>query len=133
VQCVLLNDDVDPIVRRAWSKLSMRWRYAEAQATVLLYDGFAVLDRERSDVDSKLGGNHSDWIEVSGDASATSRASACRSLHQRPLGQYGWCLRSVRLPASTTARSAIRDASVHLRPTKSETSNRTNCDTLKAC
>ena len=35
----------------------MRWRYAEAQATVLLYDdGFAVLDRERSDVDSKLGG-----------------------------------------------------------------------------
>jgi hypothetical protein len=34
----------------------MRWRSAEAQATVLLYDGFAVLDRERSNVDSKLGG-----------------------------------------------------------------------------
>jgi hypothetical protein len=33
----------------------MRWRYAEAQATVLLNDGFAVLDRERPDVDSKLG------------------------------------------------------------------------------
>jgi hypothetical protein len=38
------------------SKLSVRWRYAEAQATVLLFDGFAVLDRERDDVDSKLGG-----------------------------------------------------------------------------
>jgi hypothetical protein len=49
MQCVLLNDDVDPIVRRARSKLSMRWRYAEAQATVLLNDGFAVLDRERPD------------------------------------------------------------------------------------
>ncbi len=30
----------------------MRWLYAEAQASVLLYDGFAVLDRERPDVDS---------------------------------------------------------------------------------
>jgi hypothetical protein len=49
MQCVSLNDDVDPIVRRARSKLSMRWRYAEAQATVLLYDGFAVLDHERPD------------------------------------------------------------------------------------
>ncbi len=54
-QCVLLNDDVVPIVRRARSKLLMRWRYAEAQATVLLNDGFAVLERERPDVDSKLG------------------------------------------------------------------------------
>ena len=54
---VLLNNDVDSIVRRARSKLSMRWRYVEAQATVLLCDdGFAVLDRERPDVDSKLGG-----------------------------------------------------------------------------
>jgi hypothetical protein len=35
----------------------MRWRYAEAQATVLLCDGFAVLDCERTDVDSKLGDN----------------------------------------------------------------------------
>jgi len=67
VQCVLLNNDVDPIVRRARSKLSMRWRYAEAQATVLLNDGFAVLDRERPDVDSKLGDNDSDWFDVSGD------------------------------------------------------------------
>ncbi len=41
----------------------MRWRYAEAQATVLLNDGFAVLDRERPDVDSKLGDN----FDVSGD------------------------------------------------------------------
>jgi hypothetical protein len=41
----------------ASSKLSMRWHYVEAHATVLLYDGFAVLDRECewSDVDSKLG------------------------------------------------------------------------------
>jgi hypothetical protein len=67
MQCVLLNDDVDPIVRRARSKLSMRWRYAEAQATVLLNDGFAVLDCERPDVESKLGGNGSDWFDVSGD------------------------------------------------------------------
>jgi len=44
------------------SKLLMRWRYAEAQATVLLCDGFAVLDREQPDVDSKLGGNGSDWL-----------------------------------------------------------------------
>jgi hypothetical protein len=49
------------------SKLSMRWFYAEAQATKLLYDGIAVQDRERPDVDSKLGGNGSDWIDVSGD------------------------------------------------------------------
>jgi hypothetical protein len=28
------------------SKLSMRWSYAEVQATVLLFDGFAALDRE---------------------------------------------------------------------------------------
>jgi hypothetical protein len=65
----------------------MRWRYAEAQATVLLFDGFAVLDRERPDVDTKLGGNGSDWYDVSGDRRRqTSRASACRALHQRPLG-----------------------------------------------
>jgi hypothetical protein len=34
---------------------------------VLLFDGFAVLDHERPDVDSKLGGNGSDWFDVSGD------------------------------------------------------------------
>ena len=45
----------------------MPWFYAEVQATVLLYDGFAVLDRERHDVDSKLGDNDSDWHDVSGD------------------------------------------------------------------
>jgi hypothetical protein len=51
------------------SKLSMRWRYAEAQAIVLLYDdGFAVLDRERHDVDStSWAANDRDWIDVSGD------------------------------------------------------------------
>jgi hypothetical protein len=59
-RCVLLNNDVDPIVRRARSKPSMRWRYAEAQTTVMLCDRFAVLDRERLDVDTKLGGNDSD-------------------------------------------------------------------------
>jgi hypothetical protein len=65
----LLNDDVDPLVRRARPKLSMRWRYAEAQAIVLLYDdGFAVLDRERHDVDStSWAANDRDWIDVSGD------------------------------------------------------------------
>jgi hypothetical protein len=64
VQCVLQERHRDPIVRRVHSKLSMRWRYAEAQATVpvLLCDGFAVLDREWPDVDSKLGGNGSDWL-----------------------------------------------------------------------
>jgi hypothetical protein len=52
----------------ARSKLSMRWRYVEAQATVLLNDdGFAVLDCERPDIDSKLGGNGSDWFDVSGE------------------------------------------------------------------
>jgi hypothetical protein len=30
-------------------------RYAEAQVTVMLNDGLAVLDRERPDVDSKAG------------------------------------------------------------------------------
>jgi hypothetical protein len=44
-----MSDDVDSIVRRARSKLSMRWRHAEVQATVLLNDEFAVLDRERPD------------------------------------------------------------------------------------
>jgi hypothetical protein len=33
VQCVLLNNDVDAIVRRARPKLLMRWRYVEAQAS----------------------------------------------------------------------------------------------------
>jgi hypothetical protein len=54
---------------------------------VLVYDdGFAVLDHERPGVDSKLGGNDSDWFDVSGDRRRqTSRASACRALHRRPL------------------------------------------------
>jgi hypothetical protein len=59
---------------------------------VLLNDGFAVLDRERPDVDFKLGDNGSDWFEVSGDRVGKrhalplvarfrlSRASACRAL-----------------------------------------------------
>ena len=34
----------------------MRWRYVEAQATALPYDGFAVLDRKRPDIDSNLSG-----------------------------------------------------------------------------
>ncbi len=45
----------------------MSWRFAEAQATVLLNDGFAVLDCERPSVDSKLGDNGIDWFDVSGD------------------------------------------------------------------
>jgi hypothetical protein len=61
MQCVLLDDDVDPIVRRSFEAVDA-WRYAEAQATVLLCDGCAVLDREYLDVDSKLGGNGSDWL-----------------------------------------------------------------------
>jgi hypothetical protein len=32
------------------------------KTTVLLCDGCAVLDREWPDVDSKLGGNGSDWL-----------------------------------------------------------------------
>jgi hypothetical protein len=49
-------------------KLSMSWRYAEAQATVLLCDGFAVLGPlERPDVVFKLGDNDRDWVDVSGD------------------------------------------------------------------
>jgi hypothetical protein len=32
------------------------------KATVLLCDGLAVLDREWPDIDSKLGGNGSDWL-----------------------------------------------------------------------
>ncbi len=58
----------------------MRWRYAEAQATVLLFDGFAVLDRERPDVDSKVGGNRQRLVRRERrPRSATSRASACRA------------------------------------------------------
>jgi hypothetical protein len=51
----------------------MRCRYAEAQATVLLNDGFAVLDCERPDVDStSWAANVSDWIDVSRDRVSTS-------------------------------------------------------------
>jgi len=53
VQCVLLNDDVDPIVRRSFEAVDA---LPKRKTTVLLCDGFAVLDREWSDVDSKLGG-----------------------------------------------------------------------------
>ncbi len=52
-----------------------------------------MLDRERPGVYSKQGGKRPRL-----DRRETSRASACRALHQRPLGQYGWCLRSVRHP-----------------------------------
>ena len=55
-----------PIVPRARSKLSMAGVTPRRKATVLLFDGFAVLDHERPDVDSKLGGNGSDWFDVSG-------------------------------------------------------------------
>jgi hypothetical protein len=49
---VLLNDDIDPIVRRTVEAV-VRWvLIAEAKATVLLFDGFAVLDCERHDIDS---------------------------------------------------------------------------------
>jgi hypothetical protein len=122
-KCILLNNDVDPIVRRAWSKLSMRWRYAEAQATVLLNDGFAVLDRERPDVDSKLGDNGSDWIDVSGDASANvtrfrlSRASPATAV----IIWLVFVLRSVRHPPrrrralQLPQRSLVRSRSFGLR------------------
>jgi hypothetical protein len=93
------------------SKQSMRWRSAEAQATVLLNDGFAVLDCERPDVDSKLGDNDSDWIDVNGDRiRQTSRASACRALHQRPLGQIRLVFAISSTPGSTTARLAASTA-----------------------
>jgi hypothetical protein len=70
-----------------------------------------VLDCERPDVDSKLGGKRQRLVRRERRLRRqTSSASACRALHQRPLGQYGWCLRSVRHPASTTTRSAASTA-----------------------
>jgi hypothetical protein len=79
----------------------MRWRYVEAQAIVLLNDGgFVVLDRERSDVDSKLGGKRQRLV----------RRERRPRRQRHALGQSDWCLRSVRHPASTTARSAASTA-----------------------
>jgi hypothetical protein len=51
------------------SKLSMRWAQTpKRKTTVLLCDGFAVLDREWPDIDSKLGGKRQRLArDVSGD------------------------------------------------------------------
>jgi hypothetical protein len=40
---------------------------------------FAVLDRERPDVDAKLGGNGSDWVDVSGNRVGKRHAFASAS------------------------------------------------------
>ncbi len=53
-QCVLLNNDVDAIVRRARSKTVAALALRRGEAIVLLCDGFAVLDRERPYVDFKV-------------------------------------------------------------------------------
>ncbi len=65
MQCVLLNNDVDPIVRRAVEAVDA-WRYVE-QATVLLNDGFAVLDGERPTSTPSWVANGIDWFDVNGD------------------------------------------------------------------
>jgi hypothetical protein len=66
VQCVLLDDDVDPIVRRSFEAvdaLALR-----RSATVLLCDGFAVRDREWPDVDVEAGRQRQRLArDVSGD------------------------------------------------------------------
>jgi hypothetical protein len=91
-------------------KLSMRWFYAEAQATVLLNDGFAVLDRERSPMSTSWAANGSDWFDVSGDASANvtrfrlSRASPTTAGTIRLVSAIG------STPDSSTARSAASTA-----------------------
>jgi hypothetical protein len=88
----------------------MRWRYAKAQATVLLCDGFAVLDRERLYVDYKLAANGIDWVDVSDDASANvtrfrlSRASPPTAGTLRLVFAIG------STPGSTTTRSAASTA-----------------------
>jgi hypothetical protein len=109
-QCELLNDDVDAIVRRARSKLSMSWRYAEPQATVLLNDGFAVLDRERPDVDTKLGGNGSDWYDVSGDASANVTRFRLSRASPATAGTLRLVFAIDSTPGSTKARSVASTA-----------------------
>ncbi len=78
---------------------------------MLLNDGFTVLDASGPDVDSKLGGKRQRLVRRERrPRSATSRASACRALHQRPLGQYGWCLRSVRRPFDDGALGSFHDS-----------------------
>ena len=57
---------------------------ARLKTTVLLCDGFAVLDREWPDVDSKLGGKRQ---RLARDRERRSRPLVARALHQRPLGQ----------------------------------------------
>jgi hypothetical protein len=52
----LLNNDVDPIVRRARSKTVEALALRRGASDRALYDGFAALDRERPDIDSKQGG-----------------------------------------------------------------------------
>jgi hypothetical protein len=72
--------------------------------------GSRVLDRERHDVDSKRRQRQRLVRRERRARRQTSRASACGALHHRLQGQYGWCLRSVRHPASTTTRSAASTA-----------------------
>jgi hypothetical protein len=54
VQCVLLNDGVDPIVRRSFEAVDALALRRNARRPCCCATG--VLDREWPDVDSKLGG-----------------------------------------------------------------------------
>jgi hypothetical protein len=86
----------------------MRWRYAEAQVTVLLYDGFAVLDRERSPTSIRSWvANGNDWFDV-------KRRNVTRFRLSRASPTTAGTIRLVfaigSTPASTTARSAASTA-----------------------
>ena len=72
MQCVLLNDDVDPIVRRARSKLSMRWRYAES---VLFERRIRCAGPRATRRRLQAGRQRRDWFDVSGD-----RVGKCHAL-----------------------------------------------------
>jgi hypothetical protein len=84
------------------SKPSIRWK------TVLLNDGFAVLDRERPDVDSKL--DDSDWFNVSGDRVGKRHALRLSRATPTTAGTIRLVFAIGSTPASTTARSAASTA-----------------------
>jgi hypothetical protein len=89
-QCESLNDDVDPIVRRARSK-QMRWALRQGAS-----DRAAVrrvrCPGPRATVDSTSWAAHdSDWIEVSGDRVGKRHALVARFTNDRWDNTVGVC------------------------------------------
>ncbi len=77
---------------------------------MLLFDGFAVLDRERPNVDSKLGDNGSDWFDVSGDRVGKRHALPLVARFTTDRWDIAVVFAIDSTPGSTTARSAASTA-----------------------